>query len=150
MTKHNLTPEQRFFNYVPNRPEEPDTCWNWIGSKDYKGYGNFTLNGQSMRAHRAAYVLFKGPIPEGLVVMHACDNPSCVRPSHLSTGTYKDNMADMVKKGRSFRGKGDAANATKLTEADRVLIRGIMERGWMSAQELADKLGVCTASIYRA
>lgn len=151
MTKHNLTPEQRFLNYVPNRPEHTDDdCWPWTGSLDYRGYGAFTMNGQAMKAHRASYLLFKGPIEKGLVVMHSCDNPSCVRPLHLSLGTHKDNMADMVKKGRSSKLRGDASPATKLTEADRVLIRAIMERGWLTAEELADRLKVCTASIYRA
>lgn len=84
----------------------PDSngCINWQGSMASHGYGIIGSNGRSLYAHRIAYELAKGPIPEGLFVMHACDNPRCVNPDHLSVGTQKDNIADAAAKGRTARG----------------------------------------------
>lgn len=74
-------------------------CWDWKGSKS-RGYGKLNINGKQKRAHRVSYEMFKHKIPPGLVVMHSCDNPGCVNPDHLSTGTQNDNIQDMIKKGR--------------------------------------------------
>lgn len=74
-------------------------CWDWSGFK-IKGYGRVRNNGKETYAHRAAYVLFVGPIKEGLMVLHKCDNPSCSNPDHLYLGTYVDNMKDCVDRKR--------------------------------------------------
>ena len=81
-----------------------DGCWLWTGAIDHKGYGRIGMGAPSrfvMRAHRATWELTFGPIPEGLCVLHKCDNPPCVRPSHLFLGTISDNSQDMAAKGRS-------------------------------------------------
>lgn len=75
-------------------------CWNWIASKFKFGYGQFYINGKNLYAHRVSYVIQNGSIPKGLFVCHKCDNPSCVRPSHLFLGSQLENVLDMVKKGR--------------------------------------------------
>jgi hypothetical protein len=82
------------------------------------GYGSFSVGSASRSAHRFCYEYFHGRIPEGLVVRHRCDNPLCVNPWHLETGTHKDNMLDRVIRNRSSRGSKNG-NA-KLTE-DQVL-----------------------------
>lgn len=76
-------------------------CWQWTASKDRRGYGRFRLPTCHIGAHRIAYELTFGPIPEGLEVCHTCDNPGCVNPSHLVLGTHADNMRDSRDKGRA-------------------------------------------------
>jgi HNH endonuclease len=79
-----------------------DGCWEWQAGKDKNGYGQFTVYPprRTLRAHRVAYEMEVGPIPDGLMVLHRCDNPSCVRPDHLFTGDAKANSEDMLSKGR--------------------------------------------------
>lgn len=79
-----------------------DGCWEWTASRGIRGYGQFRLprTRQMSGAHRVAYELSVGPIPEGMFVCHHCDNPSCVRPDHLFVGTNSQNILDAVRKGR--------------------------------------------------
>lgn len=79
----------------------PNTgCWLWNASTLPSGYGQFCLAGKMKGAHRVAYELYIGPIPDGLHVLHACDVTWCVNPEHLFLGTHRDNMQDMTSKGR--------------------------------------------------
>ena len=80
-------------------------CWEWKGGFFSSGYARAGLKGFSKRASRMVYTFLKGDIPEGLLMCHTCDNPKCVNPDHLFLGTTKDNLSDMVNKGRSLKGE---------------------------------------------
>jgi len=86
-------------------------CWLWTGARDKDGYGVAAISARTGRANRVAWTLFVGPIPEGLCVLHACDNPPCVRPGmgHLFLGTHADNAADRDAKGRQASGDRNGA-----------------------------------------
>lgn len=91
---------ERFWQRVTVGPE--DQCWEWQGPFNHYGYGLIgDALGTPQRAHRVSYEIHKGPIPDGLVVMHSCDNPPCVNPAHLSVGTVADNNWDRARKGRT-------------------------------------------------
>ena len=76
-------------------------CWVWTGSLFESGYGRFSRSNKKLRAHRVSYEIYKGAIPDGMHVLHECDNPPCVNPNHLFLGTHLDNMKDMERKGRA-------------------------------------------------
>ena len=99
------TPLTRFQKRVDTRT--PDVCWEWRGAKNTAGYGKMWVEGKIVDAHRVAYMLYVGPIGDGLLVCHTCDQPSCVNPAHLFLGTYTDNMQDAKAKGRTRNGNTD-------------------------------------------
>jgi hypothetical protein len=114
---------------------EPDQCWEWRVRRNPQGYGSFNLNGKTQRAHRLAYALAYGPIPDGQLVCHHCDNPPCCNPAHLFAGTHADNMRDKTLKGRNIRPvrdesavnyvRGESNNLSKLNED---IVRAIRQR----------------------
>lgn len=89
-----------------------DGCWCWTGYTDGR-YGLISIKGKEEKAHRASYSHFKGPIPEGMVVRHRCDNTKCINPDHLVLGTQFDNMRDMVERGRCRPGTQKYEDRTK-------------------------------------
>lgn len=122
-----LHPVNRFQLYV--EPLE-NGCWAWRGCI-VKSIGYGTMGGGVNReyAHRRAYQLFKGPIPDGLFVMHQCNNRWCVNPAHLEVGTAKDNQAYMALSGRSQRGEKNVKAV--ITADDVVRIRAMRAKtGW--------------------
>lgn len=134
------------FNVYINKSDSG--CWMWTASKDRQGYGFFRLNRRLMLAHRVGYELANGPIPMGLLVMHTCDNPACVRPSHLVLGTHADNMRDKVKKGRQARHGGGHNPRAKLTWPLVVGIRTARSTG-ESVRSIAARLRMSRMAIYR-
>jgi len=99
MTGRHAPAEERFWRMVDKRG--PDECWPWLGSIGTKmGYGLLNVEGRSISAHRFSFLLYYGEIPGGAHILHTCDNPPCVNPTHLRSGTNADNVADKVSRKR--------------------------------------------------
>jgi hypothetical protein len=118
-------------------------CWEWTAGGLPEGYGRFRAFGQNVVAHRFAWILMNGPIPDGVMVLHECDNPKCVRPAHLFLGDHVANKTDAVAKARHSWPRGERHPRAKLTEADVRAIRA--RRGEPLASIAADfPVGVST------
>lgn len=104
----------RFFSKVDVR--DKNSCWYFRGKKITRGYGGFTIKGTNIYAHRLSYELFCSEIDSRQLIRHKCDNPSCVNPWHLTTGTHLDNMLDRRIRGRNPVGTRNGRS--KLTEEE--------------------------------
>lgn len=130
-------------------------CWLYTGGLDNKGYGQFWFEGRNRRAHQVSWILTNGPIPDGegyhgTCVLHRCDRPLCVRPSHLFLGTAGENVADMDAKGRrvvGVRQVGEESRLSKLTESDVLMIRTVYAGRYGQMSELARQFGVTPVNI---
>lgn len=144
ISKANSLPiEQKFWSKV--NITDLFSCWEWTASKSKKGYGNFMLNKKHYSAHRFAWILFYGEIPEGLCVCHKCDNRKCVNPAHLFLGTIADNNADMVKKNRQVNTHGEKNNLSKLTEKQVIEIIELLKTE--TEKEVAKRFSVSCGCI---
>jgi hypothetical protein len=138
---HRKDPQERFWEKVDRLGD----CWLWTSSLHTNGYGLFTLGGKSRRAHQLAWEWHHERVrPQGMVVMHTCDERRCVRPDHLRLGTQLENIEDRRQKGRSCRGEGSPRarlNASAVQDIRRLLDAGI------SQSELGRQYGVTSQTI---
>lgn len=139
--------DERFWSKVDVRGR--DECWPWIASFDLRGYGQFYWRGRLRRAHRVSWQLAHSEITSDVLVCHHCDNPACVNPKHLFLGTHRDNVQDMIRKGRNvIHGqKGESNGHCKLTDAQVLEIRKRYSRGGIRQVDLAQEYGVAQAYV---
>lgn len=126
--------------------KNPYKCWEWIASKNRRGYGQISLGGRSgrpMLAHRVSWMVHNGSIPNGLHVLHDCNNPGCVRPNHLRLGTDLDNSRDALLKGKVARGK--KLPHTRLTVRQVIEIRRESSR---LIKTLSKKYKIATGTVH--
>lgn len=134
-----------------------DACWGWSGSADDDGYGQIRAEGRRgklLKAHRVSWEIHYAAIPDGLNVLHRCDNPPCSNPAHLFLGTLAENSQDAARKGRLVYQqhpercrRGERAHAAKLTALQVVEIRRLRAEGWTQTR-LARHVGVTQAAIW--
>ena len=138
------TLEQRFWKKVEKR--KPNECWPVKGK--WTRYGTMRMPGENKNQglHRIAYRLFIGDIPDGMFVMHACDNPRCCNPAHLSVGTPEQNQRDMVAKQRHKHGAARGTDSYKAI-LDETKVRYIKAHPELSNSELGAKFGVVSNTI---
>lgn len=167
--------EERFWPKVSG-PIWPTGCWEWMAGCSNDGYGGIrNENGRSSRAHRIAWRLTQGEIPEGMIVCHKCDNPKCCNPDHLFLGTTLDNVRDKWRKGRGPSGdrhgfrkhpesaprgerhgsrthpervpRGEHNGNSRLTLEQVREIRRLYIRYEVTLQSLADRFGVGLSTV---
>ena len=117
-------------------------CWEWSGGRNDRNYGQVRFGGKMTRAHRLSYETYIGEIPSGMVVRHICDNPPCINPAHLETGTLADNNRDKAERGRAT--SGGRSWSAKLSESE---VGQILRQGGGSTRELAREFGVSPTTI---
>jgi hypothetical protein len=130
-----------------NMAQTPSGCQEWTGCRGKWGYGSVRVKQKTMLAHRVSYTVFVGPIPDGILVLHKCDNPPCINPDHLFLGTNLDNVRDRNAKGRT-RGKswhGETHPSAKLTEIDVAEIRKMA--GTLSQRKIAQMFGIRQSTV---
>lgn len=122
-------------------------CWEWTGYRQKgRGYGFLSFNGEKFRAHRVSWELHNGPIPDGLHILHRCDNPPCVNPEHLFLGTHVDNMTDMVAKGRARGVPGHHHGARFPIEVVRE-VRVLAAVGGLTQSQIGRRFGVSQMQV---
>lgn len=119
---------------------DTDECWEWKASTTKNGYGHLVFNYETLYAHRAMWECMNGKIPDGLDVLHSCDNPSCVNPDHLFLGTHQDNMRDRNSKARFGTAKLSVENVRE--------IRNLFNDGHQTPAQLSERFDINRQAVY--
>lgn len=143
---YDFTKHPRFWSKV--NIGNPSECWEWQAFRSRLGYGRLMFQGKVCAAHRVSWAITNGEIPDGLCVLHKCDNRACVNPNHLFLGTQVENIQDMIRKGRKRNNpsKGEASKNAKLTTDDIHKIRQFHAEG-KSHKQIAKMFGICFQEI---
>lgn len=129
-----------FWDHV-DRSAGPTACWPWTGARIGTGYGQLRIGRRRILAHRLAYTLAAADIPDGLCVLHSCDNPICCNPAHLRAGSHLDNRHDCAARGR--------ARVRPVITPDQILAVRQAAAAGATNRQLAAEYGVRYAVIFR-
>jgi hypothetical protein len=130
---------ERFMSHVAKGP----SCWDWQASKMNSGYGQFGILGKMRQAHRVSYELHVGPIPDGMSILHSCDNKICVNPAHLRAGTRAENLKEAYERKRRAVPdlRGEKHPGAQITASDAMRMRDLRTTG-MTVAAIAKRYGV--------
>jgi hypothetical protein len=139
---------EKFSKYLPDILDDNE-CWEWQGKIDAHGYGYICRNKKTLKAHRISYEIHYAEPLGNLHCLHRCDNPKCVNPSHLFSGTNLDNVKDKVNKGRCYTGnqKGENNGASRLKNTDVIRIRQLYKSDNYTTIKLAEMYNVHRSTI---
>ena len=157
-----VDPQKRFWKFIKVNPKT--NCHEWQGTKNKHGYGYFHVDKQRkmIRSHRYIWEIYNGPIPNGMFVMHKCDNPCCVNVLHLTLGTPRDNTRDkIIKKRENYCSgknhylkkyphkvrKGERHHQAKLTKEQVIAIRNSYQPTIITMKQLSEKYSVSIGTI---
>jgi hypothetical protein len=145
MRKHR-TIKERFFEKVYKTSD----CWIWTGALTKSGYGHMVVNGKVIDSHRISYELFHGKIPDGMLIMHSCDNKKCVNPDHLKIGTYSENMKDWHSKNPHKISENCTFKGQKHTDNTRSKLSKLaLGNKWCVGRKLSQKITRDSAGRFR-
>jgi len=136
---------ERFWSKV--KVSQANKCWPWLGVSDLNNYGQFRMEGKTIRSARVAFYLRNGEWPDN--ACHTCDNPICCNPSHIFSGTRQENMSDMIAKGRHKADRGENHGGSVLTDDFVIKIRSEYKNENISMSKLAQKYGCSFSTIQR-
>lgn len=130
--------------FLAKTKSSPTGCLEWIATKDAKGYGHFSVQGTARLAHRVSWELHRGPIPAGMLVLHDCDNTSCVLIDHLHLGSHMENMAEASERKRWAKNakRGSAHPMSTLTEKIVLEMRERYASGFFYIGDIAARFNV--------
>lgn len=140
---------RRFADFTDKGANDGSCCWNWLGYVNHRtgGYGQFSEGGRIRKAHRVALEWHLGRPLVGHV-LHSCDNPRCVRPSHLREGSHQDNMRDVADRDRAWRVHGSENRLSRLTESQVRLVRQMSGSG-VKPSQIAKCFGIDYTHVWR-
>lgn len=126
-------------------------CWHWVAGTNRAGYGRMNYEGKGQPAHRLSYMAFVGPVPHGMMVLHKCDNPSCVNPDHLFLGRHLENKRDCMAKGRwqAKPKRGSQSPVASYTDGDLARMKDLRRFGYGYAV-IAGYLGLGAMVVWNA
>ena len=136
--------EKQLNNFL-GKIEKTDNCWLFKGKISKRGYGYSSFNGRSYSAHRLAYHILIGNIPDKMLILHKCDVRNCVNPEHLFIGNQSDNMYDMYQKGR-YDNKGERNSNSKLNSEQVLEIRKMYKEKY-TLKTIAKKFNISIKQI---
>lgn len=120
-----------------------DDCWEWLAGINADGYGNFYCDYKTYSASRLSWIFTNGPIPEGKLCLHKCDNRKCVNPNHLYIGTHSDNNSD-----REWRNPGTSGRQSSIGASGIRTVQKLFKQGY-SQKSISECFGLSTGQIHR-